>query len=103
MLANHGCRNRDTPTPHGSEARRRHRHRSLGAGAIRDGDVFFDETRLDLTCNRRVGQEKFEVDYKIENCAGSVAPSRSSKGEVTVTATTEDGELVVSRTLKCNK
>ena len=69
-----------------------------------DGDVFFDETRTDLTCNRRVGQEKFEVTYEVENCAGSVAPtSRSSKGEVTVTATTEDGELISTRILKCNK
>jgi hypothetical protein len=68
-----------------------------------DGDVIFDETRTDLTCDRRVGQEKFQVTYEVENCAGSVAPSRKSKGEVTVTATTEDGELVSSRTLKCNK
>jgi len=32
-----------------------------------------------------------------------VAPIKSSKGKVTVTATTDDGELVVSRTLKCKK
>jgi hypothetical protein len=68
-----------------------------------DGDVIFDETRTDLTCNRRIRQEKFQVTYEVENCAGSVPPSRSSKGEVTVTATTEDGTLVSSRTLKCNK
>ena len=68
-----------------------------------DGDVIMDETREGLTCNRRVGQEKFMATYDVENCAGSEAPSRSSKGEVTVTATTEDGELIASRTLKCNK
>jgi hypothetical protein len=69
-----------------------------------DGDVIFDETRTDLTCNRRIRQEKFQVTYEVENCAGSEPPtSRSSKGEVTVTATTEDGTLVSSRTLKCNK
>jgi hypothetical protein len=43
------------------------------------------------------------VTYEVENCAGSEAPSRSSKDKVTVTATTEDGELVSSRILKCNK
>jgi hypothetical protein len=68
-----------------------------------DGDVIMDETREGLACNRRVGREKFMVTYEVENCAGSEAPSRSSKGEVTVTATTEDGTLVSSRTLKCNK
>ncbi len=68
-----------------------------------DGDVILDETRTGLTCNRRVGQEKFMVTYEVENCAGSEAPSRSSKGKVTITATTEDGELVARRTLKCNK
>ena len=41
--------------------------------------------------------------YEVENCAGSEAPERRSKGNVTVTATTEDGELVSSRTLKCVK
>jgi len=68
-----------------------------------DGDVILDETREGLTCNRRVGQEKFRATYEIENCAGSEAPSRSSKGRVTVTATTDDGKLVSRRTLKCNK
>ena len=68
-----------------------------------DGDVILDETRTDLTCDRRVGQEKFKATYEVENCADSEAPSRSSKGNVTVIATTEDGELVSSRTLKCNK
>jgi hypothetical protein len=29
--------------------------------------------------------------------------NKNSKGNVTVTATTEDGELIASRTLKCNK
>jgi hypothetical protein len=68
-----------------------------------DGDVIMDETREGLTCNRRVGQEKFMATYEVENCAGSEAPGRRSKGKVTVTATTEDGELISSRTLKCNK
>jgi hypothetical protein len=69
-----------------------------------DGDVIFDETRTDLTCNRRIGQQKFMVDYEVKHCAGSEAPEdRRSKGEVTVTATTEDGTLVSNRTLKCNK
>jgi len=68
-----------------------------------DGDVIFDETRSDLKCNRRIGQEKFMASYKVENCAGSEAPNRRSKGEVTVTATTEDGELIAIRTLKCKK
>jgi len=68
-----------------------------------DGDVILDETREGLKCDRRIGQEKFTATYEVENCAGSEAPSRNSKGRVTVTATTEDGELVASRTLKCNK
>jgi hypothetical protein len=68
-----------------------------------DGDVIMDETREGLTCNRRVGQEKFMATYEVANCAGSEAPDRRSKGRVTVTATTDDGKLVSSRTLKCNK
>jgi hypothetical protein len=68
-----------------------------------DGDVIMDETREGLTCNRRVGQQKFMATYEVENCAGSEAPSRTSKGKVTVIATTDDGRLVSSRTLKCNK
>jgi hypothetical protein len=69
-----------------------------------DNDVILDETREGLTCNRRVGQEKFMATYEVENCAGSEAPeSRSSKGKVTVIATTDDGELTSTRTLKCNK
>jgi hypothetical protein len=68
-----------------------------------DGDVIMDETREGLTCNRRVGQQKFMATYEVENCAGSEVPSRTSKGNVTVTATTDDGRLVSSRTLKCNK
>jgi hypothetical protein len=68
-----------------------------------DGDVILDETRTGLTCDRRVGQEKFMATYEVENCAGSEAPDKSSKGEVTVTATTEDGELIAKRTLKCKK
>ena len=69
-----------------------------------DGHVIHDETYSGLTCDRRIRQQKFWVDYSVENCEGSVAPEgRGSKGNVTVTATTEDGELVVERRLKCNK
>jgi hypothetical protein len=68
-----------------------------------DGDVILDETREGLTCNRRVGQKKFMATYEVENCAGSEAPGRRSKGRVTVTATTDDGKLVSRRTLKCKK
>jgi hypothetical protein len=72
---------------------------------VDDNDqVIHDETRTGLTCDRRVGQKKFMVDYEVENCEGSRAPDRrNSKGEVTVTATTGDGELISTRTLKCNK
>ena len=68
-----------------------------------DGDVILDETRTGLTCNRRIRRQKFMATYEVENCAGSVPPERNSAGEVTVTATTEDGELIASRTLKCRK
>jgi hypothetical protein len=80
---------------------------------------FFEETRTGLTCNRRVGQEKFWPTYTVENCAGPEPSDKSSNGkadknskgkarkssksQITVTATTEDGELIASRTLKCNK
>ena len=68
-----------------------------------DGDVILDATRTGLTCNRRIRRQKFMATYEVENCAGSVPPERNSVGEVTVTATTEDGELIASRTLKCRK
>jgi hypothetical protein len=70
-----------------------------------DGNApFFEKTIDGLTCDRRIRRQKFIVEYDVENCAGSVAPEgRNSKGEVTVTATTEDGELVATRILKCNK
>ena len=68
-----------------------------------DGDVIFDETRSDLKCDRRIGQEKFMVEYDVENCEDSEAPSRTSKGNVRVTATTEDDTLFSERTLKCKK
>jgi hypothetical protein len=67
-----------------------------------DGDVILDETRSG-TCNRRARRQKFEATYEVENCAGSEAPDKKSNGVVTVTATTEDGELVATRTLKRNK
>jgi hypothetical protein len=68
-----------------------------------------DGTRTGLTCDRRIGQQKFWVTYRVENCAGGGAPDdRRSKGEVIVTATTEaDGALTDSleakRTLKCER
>ena len=87
-----------------------------------NGEVILDETRTGLTCDRRIRQQKFMATYEVNNCATPDAsdksskgngasnknskakkPPRSSKGEVTVTATTEDGTLVSSRTLKCNK
>jgi hypothetical protein len=76
-----------------------------------DGEEFFREERPGLTCNRRIRQQKFLATYNVENCAESKAPgknsnsraNRRSKGEVTVTATTDDGELIAKRTLKCNK
>jgi hypothetical protein len=68
-----------------------------------DGDVILDETRAGLTCDRQVGQQGFEATYTVQNCEGSVAPDRNSKGEITVTATTDDGELVATRTLECNR
>ncbi len=68
-----------------------------------DGDVILDETKTDLTCDRRIRQQKFMATYEVENCAESAAPDRNSKGEVTITATTEDGELTAKRTLKCNR
>jgi hypothetical protein len=68
-----------------------------------DGDVILDETRTGLTCDRRTRQQKFMATYEVKHCAGSKAPDGSSKGEVTVTATTEDGELVAERTLKCKR
>jgi hypothetical protein len=68
-----------------------------------NGEVIFDETHEDLTCDRRLRQEKFMVHYEVEDCEGSEAPSRSSKNEIKITATTEDGTLLASRNLKCNK
>jgi hypothetical protein len=76
-----------------------------------NGEVILDETRTGLTCDRRIRQQKFMATYEVENCAESKAPGkdskgrakRNSKGEITVTATTEDGELIASRILKCNK
>jgi len=66
-------------------------------------NVILDETRTGLTCDRRIGQEKFMATYEVGNCEGSEAPSRNSENDVTITATTEDGELVAIRALKCNK
>ena len=68
-----------------------------------NGEEIFDQTRSGLTCDRRVGQEKFLVTYEVEHCAEFQGRSKISKGGVTVTATTEDGDLVSSRTLKCNQ
>jgi hypothetical protein len=68
-----------------------------------DGDVIHHEKRSGLACNRRVGQEQFEVTYDVNHCAGSKAPNRRSDGSVTITATTDDGELVETRTIKCKE
>jgi hypothetical protein len=68
-----------------------------------EDEPFYEKTVTGLTCDRRIRQQKFMVEYDVENCAGSEAPDKTSKGEVTITATTEDGELVAIRTLKCNK
>jgi hypothetical protein len=68
-----------------------------------DGDVILDETRSNLTCDRRVGQEEFEATYGVKNCSGSVAPAAGSSGTVMVTATTDDGQLVANRTIHCQK
>ncbi len=68
-----------------------------------DGDVILDQTRDDLVCDRRIRQQKFMATYDVENCAGSEAPERSSTGEVTLTATTDDGEIVAVRNLKCRR
>jgi hypothetical protein len=89
---------------------------SLHLLIVDDDDIdnpILDKTRFGLTCDRRIRQQKFMATYKVENCAGSEAPGksskgkgskgRSSKGKVTVTATTEDGQLIASRILKCNK
>jgi hypothetical protein len=75
------------------------------------GEVILDETRTGLTCDRRIRQQKFMATYEVENCAESEPSGRSSrskankssKSKVTVIATTEDGELIATRTLKCNK
>jgi hypothetical protein len=66
-------------------------------------EVILDETRSDLACNKRVGKQMFWADYGVTNCENSEAPEKRSKGEITITATTDDGELTVSRTLKCKK
>jgi hypothetical protein len=79
---------------------------SLRLLIVDDDDIdnpILDETRTGLTCDREIRQQKFMATYSVGNCAGSEAPHKSSKGVVTVTATTEDGELIASRILKCNK
>jgi hypothetical protein len=76
-------------------------------------------TRTGLTCDRRIRQQKFMATYTVDNCAGPEPSDKSSNGksdknskgkarkssknQITVTATTEDGELIASRILKCNK
>jgi hypothetical protein len=68
-----------------------------------DGDVILDETQEGLVCDRAIGQRKFTAHYDVENCRNSVAPTAVSRGTVRVTATTDDGELVVDRTLLCQR
>jgi hypothetical protein len=68
------------------------------------GVTILDETRKGLKYNRRVRQERFEVTYTADNCAGSNPSSRRhSKSNVKITATTEDGKLNATRILKCKK
>lgn len=67
-----------------------------------DGDVLLDETRESLACDARVHRERFSVHYGVANCAGSTAPSENSRGRVTLLATTEYGDLVAHRALRCN-
>jgi hypothetical protein len=77
---------------------------SLRLRMVDDNDVeILNELRTGLTCDRRIRQQKYMVTYDVENCAGSTAPNRSSKGGITITATTEDGELIAKRVLKCKK
>jgi len=68
-----------------------------------DGDVILDEIRSQLMCDRRVGQEKFMATYTVENCGDSSAPSKNSKGDITLTAITDTGELIAIRTLQCKE
>ncbi|HXV35995.1 MAG TPA: hypothetical protein VEC18_02535 [Myxococcota bacterium] len=68
-----------------------------------DGDVILDETQENLICDRAIGQRKFTAHYDVENCRNSVAPTVISRGTVRVTATTDDGQLVVDRTLLCQR
>jgi hypothetical protein len=68
-----------------------------------DGHEILDETRAGLRCDRRIRQQKFMATYDVKHCAGSEPPDRRSKGKVTVTATTGDGELIATRILKCNR
>jgi hypothetical protein len=68
-----------------------------------NGEVIFEEIHEGLTCDRRLRRERFMVHYEVEDCEGSVAPSRTSKNEIKIIATTEDGTLLASRNLKCNK
>jgi hypothetical protein len=68
-----------------------------------DGDVILEETRTGLTCDRRIRLQKFLATYDVNNCAGSTAPSRVSKGEITVNVTTDDGELAATRKLSCRE
>jgi len=66
--------------------------------------VIHDELRPGLTCDRRVGQEKFMATYEPTSCAEFEGRKRSSKADITIIATTGDGEpLISTRTLKCNK
>jgi hypothetical protein len=66
---------------------------------IEDGGIL-----TGLTCDRRIRQQKFMATYTVDSCAKIEGRSRSSKSNITVTATTNDGEkLVTTRTLKCNK
>jgi hypothetical protein len=71
-----------------------------------DGDEIkiVPKVHRNLTCDRRIRQQKFMATYEVENCSSTPTTKRSSKGDITVTATTDDGQhMEVTRTLKCSK
>jgi hypothetical protein len=68
-----------------------------------DGDIILNQTRRGLKCDRRIHQQRFFATYDVENCKDSTAPDKKSVGIITVTATTDDGDLVVDRNLMCKK
>jgi hypothetical protein len=71
-----------------------------------DGDVISDSTKGPFVCESgKATHTKFWVRYEgPENCAGSVAPSsQTSKGDLLVTATTNDGQLDDALRIQCKR